>query len=343
MESKEIMKNYHTYNEIKSQPQAWAETLDMLARRKDEWLSFFKEGNFDSVILTGCGSMYYMPLAAAVIWQELTKLPTRALPGSETWLNPGLIPAAARPLLIAVSRSGTTTETIRATRAFGGKTVTVSCYPEAELPTIGSFNLLVTAGQETSVAQTRAFSTLYLATLTLAVFASGRDDLWQELQSLPALAEKLINRYEPLAEELGKDLALDRFYFLGSGLRYGLACEVNLKMKEMTLTHSEPFHILEYRHGPKAMVTPSALVVGLLSDAQREQEEAVLKDMRLLGGRTLSIAESGADVELDSGLSEIARSLLYLPIPQLIAFQRSVAKGLNPDQPENLTAVVELA
>jgi len=337
------MKNYHTYNEIKSQPQAWAETLDMLARRKDEWLSFFKEGNFDSVILTGCGSMYYMPLAAAVIWQELTKLPTRALPGSETWLNPGLIPAAARPLLIAVSRSGTTTETIRATRAFGGKTVTVSCYPEAELPTIGSFNLLVTAGQETSVAQTRAFSTLYLATLTLAVFASGRDDLWQELQSLPALAEKLINRYEPLAEELGKDLALDRFYFLGSGLRYGLACEVNLKMKEMTLTHSEPFHILEYRHGPKAMVTPSALVVGLLSDAQREQEEAVLKDMRLLGGRTLSIAESGADVELDSGLSEIARSLLYLPIPQLIAFQRSVAKGLNPDQPENLTAVVELA
>jgi len=273
----------------------------------------------------------------------LTKLPTRALPGSETWLNPGLIPAAARPLLIAVSRSGTTTETIRATRAFGGKTVTVSCYPKAELPTIGSFNLLVTAGQETSVAQTRAFSTLYLATLTLAVFASGRDDLWQELQSLPALAEKLINRYEPLAEELGKDLALDRFYFLGSGLRYGLACEVNLKMKEMTLTHSEPFHFLEYRHGPKAMVTPSALVVGLLSDAQREQEEAVLKDMRLLGGRTLSIAESGADVELDSGLSEIARSLLYLPIPQLIAFQRSVAKGLNPDQPENLTAVVELA
>jgi len=337
------MKNYHTYNEIKSQPQAWAETLDMLARRKDEWLSFFKEGNFDSVILTGCGSMYYMPLAAAVIWQELTKLPTRALPGSEIWLNPGLIPAAARPLLIAVSRSGTTTETIRATRAFGGKTVTVSCYPKAELPTIGSFNLLVTAGQETSVAQTRAFSTLYLATLTLAVFASGRDDLWQELQSLPALAEKLINRYEPLAEELGKDLALDRFYFLGSGLRYGLACEVNLKMKEMTLTHSEPFHFLEYRHGPKAMITPSALVVGLLSDAQREQEEAVLKDMRLLGGRTLSIAESGADVELDSDLSEIARSLLYLPIPQLIAFQRSVAKGLNPDQPENLTAVVELA
>ncbi len=335
--------NYHTYNEIKSQPQAWAETLDMLARRKDEWLSFFKEGNFDSLVLTGCGSMYYMPLAASAVWQELTKLPARALPGSETWLNPASIPASSNPLMISVSRSGTTTETVRATRAFGGKTATVSCYPEAELPTIGSFNLLVTAGQETSVAQTRAFSTLYLATLTLAVFASGRDDLWREFQSLPTLAEKLLDRYEPLANELGKDLTLDRFYFLGSGLRYGLACEVNLKMKEMTLTHSEPFHFLEYRHGPKSMITPSALVVGLFSDAQREMEEAVLKDMRTLGGRTLSIAESGADVELDSGLSEIARSPLYLPVAQLIAFQRSVAKGLNPDLPENLTAVVELA
>jgi glucosamine--fructose-6-phosphate aminotransferase (isomerizing) len=91
------------------------------------------------------------------------------------------------------------------------------------------------------------------------------------------------------------------------------------------------------------MITPSALVMGLLSDAQREQEEAVLKDMRLLGGRTLSIAESSADVELASGLSEIARSPLYLPVGQLIAFERSVAKGLNPDLPENLTAVVELA
>ncbi len=244
--------------------------------------------------------------------------------------------------MISVSRSGTTTETVRATRAFGGKTTTVSCYPEAELPKIGNFNLLVTAGQETSVAQTRAFSTLYLATLTLAIFASGREDLWRELQSLPALAEKLLTRYEPLAQELGNDLSLDRFYFLGSGLRYGLACEVNLKMKEMTLTHSEPFHFLEYRHGPKSMITPSALVMGLLSDVQREQEEAVLKDMRALGGRTLSVAESGADVELASGLSEIARSPLYLPVGQLIAFERSVAKGLNPDLPENLTAVVTL-
>ena len=333
----------YTLAEIHSQPQAWVDALKVLESQKEAWQFFFREGNFDSVIFTGCGSMYNLPLAASVIWQDVTGLPVRALPGSETWLNSEIIHASSHPLLVSVSRSGTTTETIRATRAFAGKTATISCCPEAELPTLGDFNLLLPSGQEDSIAQTRAFTTIYLASIALAAFASGHDDLWNELQSLPALAEKLITRYESLARELGNDLSIDRFYFLGSGLRYGLACELNIKMKEMSLTHSEPFHVLEFRHGPKAMVTPSALVVGLLSDTQCSHEQAVLDDMRALGGRTLSLAESKADVEFESGLSEIARSVLYLPVCQMIAYERSMAKGLNPDLPENLTAFVELA
>ena len=66
-----------------------------------------------------------------------------------------------------------------------------------------------------------------------------------------------------LAQSIGADLDLDRFYFLGSGPRYGLACELSLKMKEMSLTHSEPFHFMEFRHGPMSMVTESTVIVGL--------------------------------------------------------------------------------
>ena len=106
------------------------------------------------------------------------------------------------------------------------------------------------------------------------------------MDALPAIGERLIARYDSLARSIGEDLALDRFYFLGSGIRYGLACEMNLKMKEMTLTHSEPFHFLEFRHGPMSMVSPSTLLVGLLSDRNRAYEMAVLDEMRLLGGRT---------------------------------------------------------
>lgn len=152
----------------------------------------------------------------------------------------------------------------------------------------------------------------------------------------------LLGRYGPTLEKLGADLSIERFYFLGSGIRYGLACELSLKMKEMTLSHSEPFHCMEFRHGPKSMVTPHALVVALLSDERRADDLAVVADMAALGARTLTIGSAGTDVELGDELGEVARSVLYLPFGQLLALGRSLAKGLNPDRPENLDAVVFL-
>jgi glucosamine--fructose-6-phosphate aminotransferase (isomerizing) len=111
----------------------------------------------------------------------------------------------------------------------------------------------------------------------------------------------------------------------------------------MSLSHSEPFHVLEFRHGPKSMLTPGALVVGLISEAQAEQERAVLDEVRAQGARLLVIAEADADVAFGSGLPEAVRGALYLPAGQMLAFERSVSRGLNPDRPENLDPVVKLA
>jgi glucosamine--fructose-6-phosphate aminotransferase (isomerizing) len=152
----------------------------------------------------------------------------------------------------------------------------------------------------------------------------------------------LIEEYESFAKQIGENLNFDRFYFLGSGMRYGLACEANLKMKEMTLTHSEPFHFLEFRHGPMSMANENAVVVGMLSDENRVPEAKVLSEMKMLGATVAGFGEKDADVEFGSGIVESVRGVLYLPVLQLMAFHRSVAKGLNPDRPNNLTAVVKL-
>ena len=113
-------------------------------------------------------------------------------------------------------------------------------------------------------------------------------------------------------------------------------------MKEMTLTHSEPFHFLEFRHGPMSMVNEKAVVVGMLSDANRLHEAKVLSEMKLLGGTILSLGEQDADVTFESRLPESVRGVLYLPVLQLMAFYRSITKRLNPDRPTHLTAVVRL-
>src|SRR6185369_17077038 len=124
--------------------------------------------------------------------------------------------------------------------------------------------------------------------------------LLSAMHSLPKVGARLIAKYESYAKAIGENLSFDRFYFLGSGIRYGLACEVNLKMKEMTLTHSEPFHFMEFRHGPMSMVNENTVVIGMLSDANRMQEAKVLSEMAELGARVASLGESDADVAFAS-------------------------------------------
>jgi glucosamine--fructose-6-phosphate aminotransferase (isomerizing) len=140
---------------------------------------------------------------------------------------------------------------------------------------------------------------------------------------------------------------ISRFFFLGSGPQYGVACEAMLKMKEMSLSHSEAYHFLEFRHGPMSVVTPESLIVGLLSSRAALQEQQVLVEMAKLGGYPLAIdfREQEAPVEQIGLITDIPMwtlPVLYLPPMQLLAYHRSMSKGLDPDRPQNLTAVVVL-
>src|SRR5512146_2561936 len=147
------MPTYCTYDEIKSQTQAWSQALDQASR-----LSLPDARDYEQVIFTGCGSTYYLSLAAAALYQELTGRTARGGPGSELWLNPKSCLAAGKTLLIAVSRSGTTTETIRAAAGFRtghhGDILTISNYSEA-LCALADTSIVIDSGQEQSVAQTR--------------------------------------------------------------------------------------------------------------------------------------------------------------------------------------------
>ncbi len=334
------LQNYATYREIQSQTEAWAQALDVTKA-----VALPKASDYRQVIFTGCGSTYYLSLAAAALYQELTGCSARAVPGGELLLNPQTVLTDEKTLLVAVSRSGTTSETVKTVEQFKaahrGDIVVISNYDET-LSRHADINVVITKGQEESVAQTRSYASMFVAASAFAARMAGRNDLVDAMVKLPEVGNSVIRKYEGFAKEIGDNLDFDRFYFLGSGLRYGLACEVNLKMKEMTLTHSEPFHFLEFRHGPMSMVNHNAVVVGMLSDANRFHEAKVLLEMETLGGTITSLGESEADVQFESHIPESVRSVLYLPVLQLMAFYRSVAKGLNPDRPTNLTAVVKL-
>jgi glutamine---fructose-6-phosphate transaminase (isomerizing) len=331
---------YHTYNEIKSQTEAWAQAIALV---RETTLPDAK--NYEQILFTGCGSTYYLSLAASALYQELTGCTARAVPGGELLFNSQTGVTGQKTLLVAVSRSGTTTETVKAVEKFKhekrGDVLVISNYQET-LSQLADVNIVIDKGQEESVAQTRSFASMFVAATALGARMAGRNELVDSMIQLPAVGNRLIDQYETPAKELGSNLDFDRFYFLGSGIRYGLACEVNLKMKEMTLTHSEPFHFLEFRHGPMSMVNEKAVVLGMLSDSNRLQEAKVLSEMKTLGGTVVGLGEQDAQVSFQSKIPESARAVLYLPVLQLMAFYRSVTKGLNPDRPNHLTAVVRL-
>jgi glucosamine--fructose-6-phosphate aminotransferase (isomerizing) len=342
-----------TYTEILMQAQAWQEALCVIDAQRNTLRDLWSSGNYARVLFTGCGSTHYLSLAAAATFQQLTGTPARGAPAGELIMHPDVAyPATERTLLVAISRSAETTETLRAVQTFrdsgGGKVVVVTNYGDRALAQMGTVTIAIPAGQEQSVAQTRSFASMHVATTAMAAVLADRDDLGQAMQRLPDIGTSLINKYEHLARSLGEDLDLDRFYFLGSGPRHGLASEASLKMKEMSLTHSEPFHFLEFRHGPKSMVGPSTLVIGLLSETNRAYEEAVLQEMAALGARILAVSEAPsqgmwkAEAVLSSRIPEAVRNVLYLPVLQWMAYYRARAKGLNPDQPHNLDAVVRL-
>jgi glutamine---fructose-6-phosphate transaminase (isomerizing) len=331
---------FATYREIKLQTEAWAQALHVT-----EGISLPNAKDYEQIIFTGCGSTYYLSLAAAALYQELTGCAARAVSGGELLLNPQTVLTDHKTLLVAVSRSGTTTETLKAIEKFKaeklGEVIVISTHDEV-MSRLADVNLVISKGQEESVAQTRSFASMYVAATALCVRMAGRNELLSAMGMLPKAGEQLVSTCESFAKELAENLNVDRFYFLGSGIRYGLACEVNLKMKEMTLTHSEPFHFLEFRHGPMSMVNENTVVIGMLSQANQVHEAKVLSEMKTLGARVIAFGEKDADVQFESGIPEEVHGVLHLPVLQLTAFYRSVAKGLNPDQPNHLVAVVKL-
>ncbi len=349
-----MTKGSHTWQEIISQPQTWRATLDEFTARRPALNSFLAAVEFDRILVTGCGSTHYLAQSAATTFTRRARLPARALPASEIWLYHAQIPLA-RTLLLAVSRSGTTTETLRAVERFretsSGPVLAVTCYPEGALAQQADFVLAAPDAQEQSVAQTRSFTSMLLLTQALTATLAHDEEMLARLHRLPAALDDLVERLGDLLHILGSDLGIEQFFFLGGGPLYGLANEAMLKTKEMTISHSEAYHPLEFRHGPMSMVNERTLVVGLLSDTGLAEEIRVLEDMRELGARTLALVEDGSAcsdwrpdyiVELHSGLEEWERGPLYLPLIQRMAHHRAVAKGLDPDRPHNLTAVVEL-
>jgi len=354
MSVRATIRGTHTFDEILSQPRCWRECFRALAGQ----IPAVSE-KFDApaeALFVGCGSSHYIAQAAASGWTHLTRSEARAVPASELLLFPELVLSnehARRPILI--SRSGHTSEILKAAQFLelerNIRTLAVSCDAHQPLKEISTDSLILAAADEQSMVMTRSFTSMLLGLELLAASVAERTADSESLMRLADRTEPLIEGLRARVEEFVASHDFADYVFLAQGPFYGVASESMLKVKEMSCSYAQCFHTLEFRHGPRAIVGPETLVTFFLSETGWEAETEVLEEVKGLGAVTFVVANRAdaavrraADFlvvwELD--LPEFIRPAAYVVAGLLLGFYTGIKKGLDPDQPRNLSRVVIL-
>ena len=198
---------------------------------------------------------------------------------------------------------------------------------------------------------TRSFTSMLLTLQALAAIRARRGDFVDALGRLPDQVANQFGRIESAIQSLVDSRKFADYVFLGQGPFFGIAQESMLKVKEMSCSYAQCFHTLEFRHGPKSIVSPDTLITFIISETGFDAEVAVLEEIKKLGGVTLIISNGqnsairdSADylVELSLDVPELARAAASVIPGQLLGFSTGIKKGLNPDEPRNLSRVVML-
>ena len=193
------MRGQHTWSEIESQPSVWQSALERATAAAPAIAKGLRRGGHDELLLIGCGSTYYLSVAAAALANEVLGIRSRGLPSSEVFLFPRqALPRSGTPALIAVSRSVETSETIRAVDLFHARfpapVVTVGNYPESTLAKQCPATIMVPEGQEESIAQTRSYNSMVIALQVLLREWAGGAAYLSGIERLPELAGSLLGQ-----------------------------------------------------------------------------------------------------------------------------------------------------
>ncbi|WP_030417562.1 sugar isomerase [Streptomyces sp. SCSIO 75703] len=290
----------HVENELRSQPECWTRA----AREADRHAAVLPARG-ERVAIVGCGTSYYMALAAAALREGAGQGETDAFPASE------FPRARAYDRIVALTRSGTTTEVLDLLGALKGRTRSVALTADPDTPVTAVADHVVPLGwaDERSVVQTR-FATTAL-TLLRAHLGLHTDTVVADARTA-------------LATDLPEGLAArTQFTFLGRGWTVGLAHEAALKMREASLSWTEAYPAMEYRHGPISVSTGTT-ATWMFGEAP----EGLAAQVRATGAAWLPAT-------LDP-LAELVRA-------QRLAVAVAAARGLDPDRPRHLTRSVILA
>jgi glucosamine--fructose-6-phosphate aminotransferase (isomerizing) len=357
---------HYMQKEIFEQPAALAATLELAAGAASVQSGVFGGeaerllAQVDSVLILACGTSCHAGQVARYWLESLAGVPCTVEVASEYRYRRSV--PNPRQLVVAISQSGETADTLAALRhakVLGHTTTLAVCnVPESAIVREAALRFITRAGPEIGVASTKAFTTqlaaLFLLTLVLARRNEGLTAVDEAryllaLRHLPVAVEKVL-ALEPTIAEWGRRLARKQHaLFLGRGMHYPIALEGALKLKEISYIHAEAYAAGELKHGPLALVDADMPVIAVApNDALIEKLKSNLQEVRARGGELYVFADANTAIEASAGVNvlhlpeyhgELSPVLHVVPL-QLLSYHVALVKGTDVDKPRNLAKSV---
>jgi glucosamine--fructose-6-phosphate aminotransferase (isomerizing) len=355
---------HYMLKEIFEQPQAVADTLESRIASGRVLSNVFGVGADEllartrNVHIIACGTSYHAGLVARYWIESLAGLPCSCEIASEYRYRQPVVPADT--LLVTISQSGETADTLAALRMAGERgylgRLAVCNVPESSIVREADLQLMTRAGPEIGVASTKAFTT-QLAALALLALQLGRLHGTdpervaagvRELETLPGLIAEALQLDAAIRDMAESFVPKQHALFLGRGTQFPVALEGALKLKEISYIHAEGYPAGELKHGPLALVDESMPVVAVApNDHLLDKLKSNMEEVRARGGELFVFVDASVRhgmlhdhvLELPA-CGEIAAPIVFTIPLQLLAYHVAVLRGTDVDQPRNLAKSV---
>jgi glucosamine--fructose-6-phosphate aminotransferase (isomerizing) len=314
-------------------------------------------GRYNRIVLTACGTSWHAALIGEYMLEEFARIPVETEYASEfRYRDPVL---DGRSLVIAISQSGETADTLAAIREAkdkGARVVSIVNVVGSSIARAADCGVYIHAGPEIGVASTKAFTSQVVALALITLYLSAQSEPVQEqasvaaaLHLLPDQISQILGRNDEIREMAERYHLNKNFLYLGRGYNFPVALEGALKLKEISYIHAEGYPAAEMKHGPIALIDENMPVVFIAPKGRVYQKVlSNIEEVKARGGRVIAITTEG-NGELDRLADHIVTVptthemlqpvLTVIPL-QLLAYHIAVLRGCNVDQPRNLAKSV---
>ncbi len=311
--------------------------------------------NINKIIITACGTSWHSALIGKYLIEKISGISTEVDYASEfRYRNPII---KDNDLLIAISQSGETADTLAAIRqAKNCDTLGIVNVVGSTISREVKFGIYLHAGPEIGVASTKAFTCQVTALILFALHLRQKlglkqdGELIKELSLIPEKIDSILEKSEKIKEISNNFSTAKNFLYLGRGINFPVALEGALKLKEISYIHAEGYPAAEMKHGPIALIDENMFVVFIIN--KNEIFEKVISNMQEVkarGGNIITITDCGYDemikklssfiISVPSVREELSPLINVIPL-QLMSYFVADSKGINVDKPRNLAKSV---